>query len=104
MRGRWIQHPETGELIPAHLYVRPAAKRSDLPTPFVIGTMPAIKSMADGRIYDDKRSYHKSVARAGCEVIGYDRDWTSHIRPAYNEKEHEADIVADVKRAIEETS
>lgn len=104
MRGKWIQHPETGELIPAHLYARPAAKRSDLPAPFVIGAMPAIRSMADGRIYDDKRSYEKSVHRAGCEVVGYDSNWTDHIKPAYNEKQHEADIVADVKRAIEETS
>lgn len=108
-RGRWIFDKETGTMIPAvAFYMRQQERReharSQVARPYVIGTMPEIKSMADGRIYNDKRGYYKSVARAGCEIVGFDRDVEKHIPPAYNEKAHEAEIVADVKRAIEETT
>lgn len=106
-RGAWIYDRETQQLVPKGEYLRRKAmlergKPSSLPRPFVIGTMEPIKSMADGQIYDDKRSYHRSVARAGCEVVGFDDNWTDHIPPAYDEKAHEADLVQDIKRAIEE--
>jgi hypothetical protein len=95
-------------VVPAHgrNYFDWNDKRSDLPSPAVIaGTMPAIKSMADGRIYETRRNYEKSVARAGCSVVGFDKRWQEHVKPASaydSDKAHEADVVADVKRAIQE--
>ena len=80
-------------------------KRSDLASPAVhAGGMPAIKSMADGRIYETKRNYYKSVSRAGCEIVGFDKNWQEHIKPPQpfgGDKAHEASIVADVKAATE---
>jgi hypothetical protein len=80
-------------------------KRSDLPSPAVhAGGMPAIKSMVDGRIYETKRNYYKSVARAGCEIVGFDKRWEEHVKPPQpfgGDKAHERDLVADVKKAIE---
>lgn len=78
-------------------------KRSDLPCPAIQpGSMPPIKSMADGRMYDTKRNYYRSVARAGAEIVGFDRDWERHVRkPGLTDKELEADIVKDTKAAIE---
>ncbi len=109
-RGSFLWDADLEKWLPKHeVLARRAAKRvnkgSILPRPFVVGTMEPIRSMADGKIYDDKRSYYKSVARAGCEIIGYDKNWTDYIKPpTLSEREHEADIVGDVKRAIEEVS
>ena len=36
--------------------------------------MDAIRSMADGRMYDGRSAYYDSVKRAGCEIIGNDRE------------------------------
>lgn len=79
-------------------------RRSFLPTPAVVGIMGEIKSMADGQIYSDRRTYERSLARHGCEVVGFDKNWTDYVKPAHDEKAHEAEIVSDVKRAIEEVS
>lgn len=78
-------------------------KRSDLPCPAIQpGGMRPIKSMADGRTYDTKRNYYKSVARAGCEIVGFDKEWERHVpKPGMTDAQHEADIVKDVKAAIE---
>ena len=108
-RGSWIYDAEADRLVPKGEYLhlkaeRAASKVSALPRPYVIGAMPAIKCMADGRYYDDKRSYQKAVARAGCEVVGFDKNWTDYVKPTYDEKAHEADIVADVKKSIEQMS
>jgi hypothetical protein len=80
-------------------------KHADLPCPAMhTGGMPAIKSMADGRIYDTKRNYYKSVARAGCEVVGPDKRWMEHIKPPEpygGEKAHDESLMRDIKKAIE---
>lgn len=48
--------------------------RSDLAAPMLIRDgMEPIVSMADGREYDSKRAYHKSVRAAGCEIVGDDK-------------------------------
>ncbi len=36
--------------------------------------MDALRSMADGRMYDSKSAYYASVRAAGCEIVGNDRD------------------------------
>jgi hypothetical protein len=108
-RGSWIYDAESGRLLPKGEFLalkamRAPRQRSALSAPLVIGAMPAIKSMADGQYYDDKRSYYKSVARAGCEIVGYDKNWTDYVKQPYDEKTHEAEIVEDVKKAIEQAS
>jgi len=109
-RGRYLWDEDTQTWEPAHIVrAKRAAKtpdrRSSLPTPGVIGSMEPIMSMADGRIYDDKRTYYKSLARHGCEIVGFDKNWTDHIKPPVDDATEMADVVADVKRAIaEETS
>jgi hypothetical protein len=49
-------------------------KRSDLPCPAIQpGSMPEIQSMVDGKRYETKRNYYRSVERAGCAIIGHDK-------------------------------
>lgn len=108
-RGTWVYDAETKTVMAKGDYLalkasRAPISRSAFSAPAVIGAMPALKCMADGRYYDDKRSYHKAVARAGCEVVGFDKNWTDHIGTPYDEKKHEADIVADIKKSIEQVS
>jgi hypothetical protein len=109
-RGSWIYDRERDAMVPRNEYyarkemVR-AVTRSSLPSPPVIGAMAPIQSMADGQWYDDKRSYQKSLARAGCEVVGFDKDWEGHVQKRAAEiadnTSSMSDIVADVKKAIE---
>ncbi len=106
-RGTWIYDAETQTVMAKADYLalkatRAPRCRSALSAPLVIGAMPALKCMADGQYYDDKRSYQKAVARAGCEVVGFDKNWTDYVKPTYDEKAHEADIVADVKKSLQQ--
>lgn len=99
---------DTDSIQPAAVVLakREAARRgkpSELPFPAVIGTMPPIKSMINGRMYDDKASYYRHVARAGCEIVGFDKNWTDHVaKPGQTDAQHEADIVGDIKKSIEQ--
>jgi hypothetical protein len=83
-------------------YFGRSEKHSDLPCPAVHpGGMPEIRSMADGRRYETKRNYFKSVARAGCEVVGFDKD-RGRVKPQRpSDKQLEADIGRDVQKAWE---
>lgn len=109
-RGTWVYDKETGKLVPKGEYLalkaaRAPRKRSGLGCPLVIGSMPPTLNMADGKVYDDKRSYHRAVARAGCEVVGYDKNFMDHIKPAaFDEKANAKSIAADVKKAIEQVN
>ncbi len=104
--GSWVWDPTYQMLVPKDVYLRGKGnyfdeKKSDLPSPHVIaGGMPRIKSMADGKMYDTKRNYYKSVARAGCEITGFDKE-VKPTRSTYEARAHEAEVVADVKKAIE---
>lgn len=54
--------------------------RSDHPAPAIISdTLPGgihgMLSHADGRIYDSKQAYYKSVRAAGCEIVADDRSY-----------------------------
>jgi hypothetical protein len=108
--GSWVYDKDLGCLVRkgGRNYFDHNEKRSDLASPAVIGgSMPAIKSMADGKYYETFRNYEKSVHRAGCEIVGHDPRWQEHIKPPQpfgGEKAHEADLVADVKRATEEVN
>lgn len=98
---RWLPR---GEVL-ARRTASAAQNRSPLACPMVIGTMPEIRSMVDGRIYSDKSSYYRSVERAGCAIVGFDKNWEGQVNAStYDDKKHEADVVADVKKSIEQVS
>jgi hypothetical protein len=54
--------------------------------------------MVDGRRYDTRRNYEKSVLRAGCEIVGYDKPEV-HERVVERAK---ADKEADQRRKVEQ--
>lgn len=100
---RYRYDDATGKLITAAEAIakQPRPPRSNLACPAVHGSMPPIKSMIDGRIYDSKGEYYKHVEKSGCAIVGFEKEPWVKEEP-YKEKEHEADIVADIKRSIEE--
>lgn len=105
--GAWIWDRDLECLVPksGRNYFDHNDKRADLPSPAVhAGGMPTVKSMADGRYYETRRNYYKSVSRAGCEIVGFDKRWQEHVRapqPYGGPKAHERELVADVKQSIE---
>jgi hypothetical protein len=105
MRQTLVWDKDLEVLVPKYgrNYFERHEKHADLPSPAVHpGGMRPIKSMADGRMYETKRNYYRSVSRAGCEIVGHDKDWQRHIRkPGPTDAEREADIVKDVQAAIE---
>ncbi|WP_125461814.1 MULTISPECIES: hypothetical protein [Rhodomicrobium] len=110
-RGAWIYDKETGKLVPKWEFLAKKAQetrrsRSSLSTPMVIGSMDPIRSVIDGKMYDSKSAYYRHVERNGCAIVGHDKNWTDYVAkpPLADEKQHEADIVADVKKAIEQVS
>lgn len=96
-RGRWIQHPETGELIPAGEYARPEPQRSSLPMPMVISDhLDGIVNPMDGKRYDSKSRYYAEVKARGGEIMGNDAPL-----PVNRETLHEGGVAQDAKRAYE---
>ena len=99
----WVYDADLDAIVPkrGRNYFALNDKRADLPSPAVHpGSMPAIKSMADGRMYETKRNYYRSVARAGCEIVGFDKRPDEHVRPpGQTDRQLEADIVRDVLKA-----
>jgi hypothetical protein len=81
-------------------------KRADhLASPAVHpGGMPEIKSMADGKRYETRRNYYRSVARAGCEIVGFDKreDIERHTpKPGMSDKQLEQAVMQDTVKAWE---
>lgn len=108
-RGSWVWHPELECLVPKAQYLQGKDNRiarSDVPFPAIRGdAMPEMRSMLDGRIYESKSAYYKSVSRAGCHIVGYDRNWSEHVQSnRQTDKAHEADIASDVQRAVQEVA
>jgi hypothetical protein len=58
--------------------------------------MDALRSMADGRLYDSRSAYDASVKRAGCEIVGDDRSGFRGPAPAPDT------LGADIRRALEQ--
>jgi len=57
-----------GELVPKHLA---APLHDERAAPYVISDgMDPIRSQADGRIYDSKSQYERSVRAHGAEIVG----------------------------------
>lgn len=61
--------------------------------------MDPLRSMADGKVYDSKSGYYKSVRQAGCEIVGDDRAGFGP-RPEYRPQ----GVGQSIKRAIESLS
>lgn len=59
----------------------------------------AIKSQADGKMYDSKSQYYKSVKDAGCVVLGTDAPTTAkEVDYKINEKELKQDIANAIQQ------
>ena len=96
MRGRWIQDPASGRLIPAGEYVRPTPARSTLPTPQLIrdSSWGEIKNPMTGKMHDSRSGYLREVADRGGRIVGND----DFVSP----KPVDRTVASDVKRAYEE--
>ena len=105
--GSWVIDRDSGELVPkGQFYARKYASvpRSDVPCPRIISdNLDYMQSMADGKRYTSKRAYYDSLKRTGHEIVA-GMDPSSYVAKAPNDKQLEADIAADVKRAIQEVS
>ena len=74
MRERFIQHPETGKIIPFNEYRRPTMPRADYPMPMIRSDgMAATMNHADGKVYDSKSAYERAVRAKGARIVGNDR-------------------------------
>jgi hypothetical protein len=61
----------------------------------ILDTMEPIRSMADGKMYDSKSVYTRSVKAHGCEIIGNDK--LPERRPVERPR-----AAQDIRRAIEQ--
>lgn len=59
--------------------------------------MAALRSMADGRVYESRSAYYASVRAVGCEIVGEERAPFDR-RPAFEPGR----AAADIKAAIEQ--
>lgn len=84
-RGTWVYR--SGELVPkslaAPLFTR--GPQSDLPSPMLnLDTIAPFKSMADGKMYDSKSSYRKTLKAGGYTEIG--NEIPAHLKEARRER------------------
>jgi hypothetical protein len=108
--GAWVYDKDLGCMVPKYgrNYHDTSEKRSDLPCPMMnVGKfMPDnVKSMVDGKRYSTFRNYEKSVHRGGGEIVGFDKRWEEHIKPAEpygGDNVHELGLIQDVKKAIQQ--
>ena len=61
--------------------------------------MDAMRSMADGRLYDSRSAYYASVRAAGCEIVGDERA-PFERRPGFDA----GPVAPDIRRALQELS
>lgn len=85
-----------GELVPKHLAAPLHAVHGSAPNVRPDG-MDAVQSMIDGRHYDSKSAYYKSVRAADCEIVGNDR---SSFREQRHDHAPPPGLKADIARAI----
>ena len=83
-----------GELVDKR-YAAPLHHASSAPNIRTDGMDP-LQSMADGKHYDSKSAYYASIRRAGCEIVGDDRNGFKADRGLSEMSGY------DVKRAIEQ--
>lgn len=88
---RWIQHPETGELIPADQYVRPSSNAH-----FVMNDIAPYKSVLDGQWVSSRSQHREQMRRHGVVEVGNER-LDKHIKPPEYRK---GDLRGQLKRAM----
>lgn len=88
-----------GKLVERHLAApHPLAGRRLGVAPYIrTDGMDALRSMADGRMYDSKSAYYASVRAAGCEIVGDDRHGFGRT-PGYDL----GGVEQDIKQSIEQ--
>ena len=97
-RGRFIQHPETGKLIPADEYVRPDTTKSA----YVMGDINPFVSPISKELIDDRGKLRRHNKRHGVtNVADYSPD---HFKKAeINRKNEREGRTAQAKRERVET-
>jgi hypothetical protein len=84
-------------LVPADQYRRPAAHRSTLAAPHLVtDSMPAVQSMASGKMYDSKSAIRAEYKRLGLRELGNDVPMT----PPPPKRPRREDIKAAVGKAF----
>lgn len=68
MRRRYIQHPETLELIPADEYVRPSDG-----APMIMPDIAPYKSMITGEMIGGRRQHREHLRQHGCIEVGNEK-------------------------------
>lgn len=84
-RGCWIVHPDTGELIPKHLYQRPPPKRSSLPAPMVIRDIEPYQSMVDGSVIGGRKQHRDHLRAHGMVELGNEKPKPRKVENAITE-------------------
>lgn len=96
IRGTWVWDRRTHELVPKHLYRHDPVARSDLPSPMLISDhLDGVVNPVDGKRYDSKSAYYRTVRAAGCEILGSEK-------PSASAKQQLDDPAAEIKQAIEQ--
>lgn len=97
MRSRFCKTCRQWHTLDAWPHYAEPSQRSSLPSPMLIrdGMDPTLNHM-DGKLYDSKRAFQKTVKAHGGEIIGNDRIATKP--PTFNT----APAEADVKQAMQE--
>jgi hypothetical protein len=76
MSRRWIQHPETLELIPRDEYIRPSTK-----SPYIMGDIENYISPLDGTVISDRRQHREHMQKHGVvPAQEYSTDWLAKRR------------------------
>ena len=83
MRGTWVWRD--GELVEKHLAgpVHPRGERAHhLPTPMLVRDhIDAVKSMADGKVYESKSAMRRAYRDLGFEELGNDAPMSHGTEP-----------------------
>lgn len=89
------------EMWPLECIADAGHRRSHLPAPSIRPDgMSAIRSMADGQMYDGKSAYYDSVKVAGCEIVGDDQ--AGFGKPRVPDEVFGQNVGRDVKQAIDQ--
>lgn len=97
--GTLVSWPE----IAAARRARAQALRSDLPAPTVIrDALDGVVNPCDGKRYDSKRAYERTVKDAGCVIVGNEAEkMAAAATPHWGKSDVKADEVAEAMQKVE---
>lgn len=100
IRGRWIWDRTRRELVPAHeFYARKheTVTASVLAAPMVLSDVEPYRSIVDGSVIGGRRQHRDHLRAHGCVEIG------NEVIPRKGpQRPPEAEVVADIKRSMED--